>query len=106
MMTTTNSTLERRVAGCGFDGCDSLFHDDLAAAQAWHHKVESDGDGVMLLQMIVDDEGRAYGDILADFDDDTYSDMTADQVRALAEKLEGEPARLRALADRIDQRNA
>ncbi|WP_186808201.1 hypothetical protein [Agrococcus baldri] len=60
---------------------------------------------MLLLELNIDAQGRAYGDILAAFDDDTFSEMDGDAVRALADKLEAEPARLRALADRLDRRS-
>lgn len=94
---------EAQATACGVTGCDGEFHEAGEDPQRWHHKVESTADDVLLLDLIIGD--RAYAHILSAFDDETFSDMDGDAVRALADKLEAEPARLRAFADRLDRRS-
>ena len=117
MMTTTDSTfdtfvdeLERadaiaRATDCGVDGCDRRMHDGTESPQEWHHRVGSDADDVLLLDLLVNAQGRAYAHVLADFTDETYAEIDGDALRALADKIEAEPEKLRALADRLDRLN-
>lgn len=114
MMTTIDSTFEAIVAeqklaeaaarstDCGVQGCDGTFHRAGEDPPSWQHRVECNAENVLQAEVIVDEEGRVYAEILAAFDEDTFCGMDGDAVRALADKIEAEPARLRALADRID----
>ncbi|SFS15712.1 hypothetical protein SAMN04487783_2109 [Agrococcus baldri] len=117
-MTTINSTefdaivaemrrteAEARATACGVTGCDGEFHGADVDPQRWHHKVESDADELLQYEMVIDGEGRAHADVLATFDDETFVGMDGDAVRALADRLEAEPARLREFAARLDRRS-
>lgn len=117
-MTTTDSTFDTFVAEmrraeaeacateCGVQDCDGTYHEAGVDPREWHHQIESTADGILQLEIVLDEEDRAHACILAAFDDDTFDSSSGDDVRALADRLEAEPARLRAFAERLDRRSA
>lgn len=90
---------------CNVEGCNGSTHDEFDAPEHWKHGVAAYVDDLVDWELLIDEHGHAYGHVVSS-PNSRGEDMTSEQVRGLARRVESVPAKLRALADEIDRRSA
>jgi hypothetical protein len=85
---------------CDFDGCDGTWHEPGVNPSEWAHHTDTAFDGgEVTVSLIRDGRSEPHAQVWME---GTYDDLSADDLRNLADTYASLPALLRAQADNLD----
>lgn len=94
---------EAKAAPCEFPGCDGSWHEPGVAPSEWAHHTDTDFDnGEVQVSLTRDGRNAPHAQVWLE---GTYDDLSADDLRRLADTYDNLPALLRQQADRLDRLN-
>lgn len=89
---------------CDFDGCDGSWHEPGVNPSEWAHHTDAGFDGgEVTVALIRSGASPIHAQVWLE---GVYEDMTADDLRRLAETYSRLPALLRQQADKLDRLNS